>query len=113
MNDLPIPEVLLVDLLDFVPERLACECIEHLAANTRVTQQLDRGALQATAPLGGFNQAILPVADLRPGKRTRSADVLLLGLVPGVQLDRIDARPNRARLVLPRRLRRLIGRPLR
>jgi hypothetical protein len=79
VNDLPIFEVLLVDLLDFVPERLACECIERLAAQARVTQQFDGGPLQATAALGGFDQAILPVTGLCPLDRTRSAVALLLG----------------------------------
>jgi hypothetical protein len=91
---------------------LAGEGIERLAAQARATHQFDRGPLQAPAALGGFDQAALAVTRLCPLDRACGAVALLLGAVPGVKLDRIGARPEGARLVLPGRLVGLLRQPL-
>jgi hypothetical protein len=68
-----------------------------------LADHLDRRAAQAVGTLRGLDQPILAAAGLLQRLPTCRGQGLLLGLVPGVQLDGVHAQADRVFLVLPLR----------
>ena len=94
---------LLVDRLDFVAQGLAGLGIQQLLVRAALADHLDRRAAQAVGTLRGLDQPILAAAGLLQRLPTCRGQGLLLGLVPGVQLDGVHAQADRVFLVLPLR----------
>ena len=105
---------LLVDCLDFAPQRLAGLGVQQLLVRSALADHLDRCAAQAVRPLGRLDQPILVMTSTLQGLTARRRQALLLSLVLGVQLHGIDAEPDRVFSVLPLRvgLRLPLGRSL-